>query len=141
MPNEIWSATTTGPADPGVAPEGSGARDLAALLADRPDIARLVEQLAAAEPAAVERLLKAATKRLPAPDALPPVNADFLDLFSNLPPEVERVRRRLREFMEQEVAPIADDYWERAEFPHHLLPKLAGLGVIEAIYPEAPDGR
>ena len=57
MPNETWSATTSGPADPGVAPEGSGARALAALLAERPDIARLVEHLAAAEPAAVERFL------------------------------------------------------------------------------------
>ena len=140
MPNEIWSATTDAPT-PDLAPSGTGDGALAALLADRGDIRRAVELLAGMEPAAVERLLKSAAKRAPAPDALPPVNADFLDLFSALPPEVERVRRRLREFMEREVAPIADDYWERAEFPHHLLPELAGLGVVEAIYPEAPDGQ
>jgi len=145
MPNELWSATTDAPADPGLAPEGTPREDggdaLAALLASRQDLARAVEQLATLEPAAVDRLLKSAARRRPSADDLPPVNGDFLDLFSHLPPQVQEVRQRVRDFMEREVEPIADDYWERADFPHHLVPKLAGLGVIEAIYPEAPDGQ
>ena len=36
---------------------------------------------------------------------------------------------------EQEVAPVIADYWERAEFPHQLVPRLAKLhlggGVLE----------
>ena len=30
---------------------------------------------------------------------------------------------------EREVAPIIADYWERAEFPHELVPKLAKLNL------------
>ena len=30
---------------------------------------------------------------------------------------------------ETEVAPIIADYWERAEFPHEIIPKLAKLGL------------
>lgn len=33
---------------------------------------------------------------------------------------------------EAEVAPIIADYWERAEFPHHLVPKLAKLNLSGA---------
>jgi glutaryl-CoA dehydrogenase len=41
-------------------------------------------------------------------------------------------RKRLlavREFMETEVAPVINRYWTREEFPHHLLPGLASLGI------------
>jgi glutaryl-CoA dehydrogenase len=31
--------------------------------------------------------------------------------------------------MDREVLPIINPYWERAEFPHELVPKLAGLGI------------
>ncbi len=29
--------------------------------------------------------------------------------------------------MDSEVAPVINGYWERAEFPHVLVPKLAGI--------------
>jgi glutaryl-CoA dehydrogenase len=39
------------------------------------------------------------------------------------------VRDRVREFSDAEVVPIINDYWERAQFPFELIPKLADLGV------------
>jgi glutaryl-CoA dehydrogenase len=39
------------------------------------------------------------------------------------------IRNRVRRFCEQEVLPIINDYWERAEFPFELVPKLAALGI------------
>ena len=30
----------------------------------------------------------------------------------------------IREFLERELRPIADDYWDRAEFPMHLIPEV-----------------
>lgn len=30
---------------------------------------------------------------------------------------------------EREVAPLIADFWERAEFPHQLIPKLAALNL------------
>ena len=36
---------------------------------------------------------------------------------------------RVREFLASEVAPIANDCWERAEFPFQLVKGYAGLGI------------
>ena len=35
----------------------------------------------------------------------------------------------MRAFGEREGLPIINDYWERADFPVELVPKLAELGV------------
>ena len=36
--------------------------------------------------------------------------------------------------MTREVEPVINDYWTRAEFPHDLLPGLAGLGIAGLTY-------
>jgi glutaryl-CoA dehydrogenase len=43
--------------------------------------------------------------------------------------EERAIRDRLRAFCDAEVLPIINDYWERAEFPFVLLPKIADLGL------------
>jgi glutaryl-CoA dehydrogenase len=44
--------------------------------------------------------------------------------------EQERATRdRVRAFADREVLPIINDYWETAQFPFELVPKLAALGV------------
>jgi glutaryl-CoA dehydrogenase len=35
-----------------------------------------------------------------------------------------------RRFVDQEVLPVINDYWERAEFPRPLIPRLAELGIV-----------
>jgi glutaryl-CoA dehydrogenase len=40
------------------------------------------------------------------------------------------LRDRVRAFCDEEVVPIINDYWERAEFPFELIPKLAELGLV-----------
>ena len=54
---------------------------------------------------------------------------DFYAFDALLKPDEIEVRDRVRLFMDTEVVPIINDYWERAEFPHHLIPKLAELGI------------
>lgn len=52
-------------------------------------------------------------------------------LLSDLLNEKEReIRDRVRTFVDTEVLPIINDYWERAQFPFELVPKLAGLGIV-----------
>jgi glutaryl-CoA dehydrogenase len=55
---------------------------------------------------------------------------DFFHLDAELTPEEREIRERVRAFCEDEVLPIAEDYWERAEFPFELLPKLGRLDVV-----------
>ncbi|HMQ29296.1 MAG TPA: acyl-CoA dehydrogenase family protein [Chloroflexaceae bacterium] len=55
---------------------------------------------------------------------------DFYHLDALLAPEERALRERVRAFCDDEVLPIINDYWERAEFPFQLVPKLARLGIV-----------
>ena len=59
-------------------------------------------------------------------------SADFYRLDETLTDQERDVRDRVRRFADHEVLPIINDYWERAEFPFELLPKLAELGIAGA---------
>ena len=37
---------------------------------------------------------------------------------------------RTREFVDAEVLPVINDYWERAEFPWALIEKMSPLGIV-----------
>ena len=55
--------------------------------------------------------------------------ADYYRLDEQLTDAERAIRDRVRAFGEHEVLPVINDYWERAEFPFELIPKLAELGV------------
>uniref|UniRef100_A0A0D6R4H2 Uncharacterized protein n=1 Tax=Araucaria cunninghamii TaxID=56994 RepID=A0A0D6R4H2_ARACU len=57
----------------------------------------------------------------------PPCVSDYYQLDDLLTPEEQAVRKRVREAVETELAPIMAKYWERAEFPFEIVPKLANL--------------
>ena len=60
---------------------------------------------------------------------------DFYLLDEKLTDEEREIRDRLRAFCAQEVTPVINGYWERAEFPFELVPKIAALqlagGTVE----------
>lgn len=59
-----------------------------------------------------------------------PLVSDFLGYSAELT-DLERGKlAELRAWLEAEVAPIADDYWQRAEFPVQLQKPLAELGML-----------
>jgi glutaryl-CoA dehydrogenase len=64
--------------------------------------------------------------------AIPALERDLdFYLFDRLLTDEERaLRERLRAFSDDEIVPIINDYWERAQFPFELIPKIAALGVI-----------
>ncbi|MBF4463353.1 MULTISPECIES: acyl-CoA dehydrogenase family protein [unclassified Rathayibacter] len=62
--------------------------------------------------------------------------ADFYGFEARLTPGEKEVIARLRSFLEERVRPIADDYWERAEFPRQLLPGLHATGIVGLSWPE-----
>jgi glutaryl-CoA dehydrogenase len=66
--------------------------------------------------------------------ALPEADGDFYQLSRVLGPEDNAIRLRLRAFMEKEVQPIINDYWERDAFPFELLPKMADLHIAGLPY-------
>ncbi|MFE5836288.1 acyl-CoA dehydrogenase family protein [Arthrobacter sp. NPDC056493] len=53
--------------------------------------------------------------------------ADFFGYESLLSTSEQRKLSELRDFLAAEIAPFAGDWWNKAEFPAHILPKLAAL--------------
>ncbi|KAI3947242.1 hypothetical protein MKX01_019895 [Papaver californicum] len=64
-----------------------------------------------------------------AASVFPPTAWDYYLSDDLLTPEEQALRRRIRDVMETETAPVMTEYWEKAEFPYHLIPKLATLKV------------
>jgi glutaryl-CoA dehydrogenase len=56
--------------------------------------------------------------------------SDYYLLDELLTDEARAVRDRVREFVDAEVLPIINDYWDRAAFPFELVPKITQLGII-----------
>lgn len=64
-----------------------------------------------------------------ATDVAPSLGTDFYLMNELLTPEERALRDKVRAFCDREVIPIINDYWERAEFPFELVPKLAALKI------------
>lgn len=65
---------------------------------------------------------------------LPEANGDFYGLGSTLTPDEREIQLKVREFMNRVIKPIANEYWNKAEFPHHIIPKMAELNVAGLTY-------
>ena len=63
-------------------------------------------------------------------DVSPALGTDYYAIEELLTDEEREIRDRVRAFCEKEVIPIIGGYWDRAEFPFALLPKLAELNIM-----------
>ena len=61
--------------------------------------------------------------------ATPLLESDFYGFQQQLTEQERASLGRLRQYLEREVAPIADAYWARAEFPMQVIAPLAELGM------------
>ncbi|OCB53959.1 acyl-CoA dehydrogenase [Mycobacterium vulneris] len=67
------------------------------------------------------------------------MKADFYAYEEILSDEQRATINRVRTFFRTRVVPIVDDYWARADFPHHLIPEFAGLGLVDWADPDSPE--
>lgn len=62
--------------------------------------------------------------------SLPYADGDFYE-FEALLTDAERARlEELRPFFQEEIRPIAVDCWNKEEFPHHMVPRLAEVDLV-----------
>ncbi|MFK8850953.1 acyl-CoA dehydrogenase family protein [Streptomyces sp. Ac-502] len=62
--------------------------------------------------------------------------------FADLLDDGERAElAAVRDYLEAEIKPLANDAWDRAEFPFEAIEKIAKLGLAGYHYPEYGDGR
>ncbi|KAK7287445.1 hypothetical protein RIF29_00723 [Crotalaria pallida] len=57
----------------------------------------------------------------------PSCASDYFQFDELLTPEEQDIRVKVRECMEKDIAPIMTEYWEKAKFPFHVIPKLGAL--------------
>ena len=58
------------------------------------------------------------------------LGTDYFRIADQLTPEERDYWRRTRNFVDAEVLPVINDYWERADFPWPVIEKMAGLGIV-----------
>ncbi|XP_038906221.1 acyl-coenzyme A oxidase 4, peroxisomal [Benincasa hispida] len=59
----------------------------------------------------------------------PPSVSDYYQFNDLLTPEEQALRKKVRQCVEKEIAPIMTKYWEKAEFPFDVIPKLGNLRI------------
>jgi glutaryl-CoA dehydrogenase len=63
------------------------------------------------------------------------LTGDFYRFEELLDPAEPEILDGVRTFLRADVAPVANEYRTRGEFPHHLVPGFAALGVAEPAHP------
>ena len=97
---------------------------------DLPKMVGLVSQMSESDLQKMMGMLKGGGK----PKKIPAINGDFYKLGKTLTPEEREIQLKVREFMEREIKPIANNYWNRAEFPMEIIPKMAELNIAGLTY-------
>lgn len=65
-----------------------------------------------------------------------PLSSDFYSYASRLSDREREALAALREWLERDVKPIVNGYWERAEFPMEVVTPLAELGALSFAWDE-----
>jgi glutaryl-CoA dehydrogenase len=65
---------------------------------------------------------------------------DFVKIAADFGPEERDYLARTRAFVDDEVLPVINDFWERADFPHALIKRMGDLGLVSdgIDYPGVP---
>jgi glutaryl-CoA dehydrogenase len=59
-----------------------------------------------------------------------PIDSDFYRTIDFLNDDDRALVAKVRGFVDREVLPIINEYWEAADFPYQILPALAELGIV-----------
>ena len=109
--------------------------DQLAKVNEKIDLAEAMTALGSLDDNQLKGLMKMLkTKKKKSQSELPPGDGDFYDLSLKLTPEERELQLKVRKFMEDEMKPIANYYWNRAEFPFEIIPKMAELNIAGLTY-------
>ncbi len=108
-----------------------------AKLAEKVDLNALLSLASSMDERTLQQVMKLAAPKTP--KALPEIDGDFFDVAALLTPKQREIQLRVRRFMEDEVEPIINAYWQRDEFPQLLIAKLKDLDIIRELFDD--DGN
>lgn len=111
--------------------------DLDALskLSDKVDIPKVMAAVGKLDDRQIKGLMKMLdSQNRQSKKELPAINGDFYHLSEKLNPEERAIQLKVRKFMEEEVAPIANQYWLHAKFPFEIIAKMKELDICGIAY-------
>ncbi|MBQ0734484.1 acyl-CoA dehydrogenase family protein [Aquimarina celericrescens] len=111
-------------------------------ISEKIDLSEIMKTVGELDESQLNGLMKMLTeKQKKGQSKLPPIDGDFYDYDLKLTQEERAIQLKVRNFMENEVEPIANEYWNKAQFPMEIIPKLAKLNICGVAYKgyECPD--
>ncbi|MBP2831623.1 acyl-CoA dehydrogenase family protein [Aquimarina sp. U1-2] len=106
-----------------------------AKISEKIDLSEIMKTVGELNESQLNGLMKMLTeKQKKGQSKLPPIDGDFYDYDLKLSQEHREIQMKVRNFMEDEVEPIANTYWNKAEFPFEILSKLAKLNICGVAY-------
>ncbi|MCP9198527.1 acyl-CoA dehydrogenase family protein [Gramella sp. GC03-9] len=82
--------------------------------------------------AGLMKMLK--TKRRKGQHDLPPIDGDFYNLDLRLTKEQREIQLKVRNFMEDEINPLVNEYWKKDQFPFEVIEKFRDLNIVGVPY-------
>ncbi|MUP44379.1 acyl-CoA dehydrogenase [Gramella sp. BOM4] len=82
--------------------------------------------------AGLMKMLK--TKRRKGQHDLPPIDGDFYNLDLRLTEEQREIQLKVRNFMEDEIKPLVNEYWKKDQFPFEVIEKFSKLNIVGVPY-------
>lgn len=103
-------------------------------LSKKIDLPKMVETISALDDKQLSGMMKM-MDRDEKQRELPPIEGDFYHLGDEALKDEDRdLQLKVRAFLEAEIKPIVNEYWLKAEFPRHIIPKLAELNICGLTY-------
>ncbi len=82
--------------------------------------------------AGLMKMLK--TKRKKGQHDLPPIDGDFYNLDLKLTEQQREIQLKVRNFMEDEIKPLVNEYWKKDQFPFEVIEKFSKLNIVGVPY-------
>ena len=82
--------------------------------------------------AGLMKMLK--TKRKKGQHDLPPIDGDFYNLDLKLTDKQREIQLKVRNFMEDEIRPLVNEYWKKDQFPFEVIEKFRDLNIVGVPY-------
>lgn len=103
-------------------------------LSKKVDLPKMVETISSLDDKQVSSMMKmmsGTTKK----KELPAIEGDFYHLGDEALKDADReLQLKVRAVLEREVKPLVNRYWNKAEFPFEIIPKLAELNICGLTY-------
>ena len=109
--------------------------DQLAKINEKIDLADAMKSLGSLDERQLAGLMKMLkSKRKKGQHDLPPIDGDFYNLDLKLTEEQREIQLKVRNFMEDEIRPLVNEYWKKDQFPFEVIEKFRDLNIVGVPY-------